>query len=252
MTVAASIVLAGGRASRLGGTSKALLRIDGRPALARVVDALIDAHRSVVVAVGPADDIVSALRYDPASDGGGTRTDDRRRRVVRTAIEAERFGGPAVAVAAGVAELLDAGVDRSTLVDVLATDLVAPADLVAALDAASAGRPAGQASPAASDASVAPASAATRPGERTEGGEDGVVLLDEEGREQWLAARIRLDALDTSLAGAAAGEPLHRRLGELRLARATAHGRVTRDIDTPADLAAYGAQVHVGDNPSCL
>ncbi|GGA68073.1 hypothetical protein GCM10011490_18200 [Pseudoclavibacter endophyticus] len=239
--VAAAIVLAGGRASRLGGTSKVLLRIHGRPALARVIDALIAAHRSSIAVVGPADEVVAALRHDPATSGGGTAGDDERRSVVRVAIEEDRFGGPAVAVAAGVAELLDAGVPGDALVDLLPCDLVRPADVVAALDAALEA-PSDEGRGAASSLSAASHDA----------GADGVMLVDEDGREQWLATRIRLDALNSALAGVEAGEPLRGRLGGLRLSRHAVGANVTPDIDTPSDVAAYGAVVHLGNGPLCL
>lgn len=203
----AAIVLAGGRGSRLGGASKALLQIDGRPALARVVDALLRAGRGVVVVVGPADDVAEAL--------GGEALEGR----VRVAIERDRFGGPAVAVAAGVAELVAAGVPGDALVDLVACDLVHPRELVAALDAAT------------SSAVLAHPEA------------DGVMLVDEHGREQWLASCIRLAALTRALADVTGGAPLRRHLNALTLVRTAEPGRATRDIDTPSDLAAYGAHM---------
>ena len=100
-----AIVLAGGRARRLGGADKLLLRVDGRPLLARVVAAVRDADQ--VVVVGPRREIplprdVTWVREDPP------------------------FGGPADAVAAGFSALQPGPGDE---VLVLAGDLVRP-DLV--------------------------------------------------------------------------------------------------------------------------
>lgn len=210
----AAIVLAGGRASRLGGASKALLRVGGRPALARVVRALLDAGRSRVVVVGPAGEVAEALEGVPDAAGADAR--------VRTTIERDRFGGPAVAVAAGVAALVEHGVAPAALVDVLACDLRKPAELVGALDAT----------------------------ERIRN-HDGLVLVDADGREQWLASRIRLERLRCALAQARPGDALRRHLGELALARVPAPAGATLDLDTPADLAAAGAVVHLGTGPRC-
>lgn len=216
-------MLAGGRGSRLGGTSKALLRISGRPALARVVDALIDAERSVIAVVGPAGEIEAALGHEGASgrdaDTASVIASDR----VRVAIETERFGGPAVAIKAGIVTLVDAGVPIEALVDLLACDLVRPVELVAALDA-----------------------------QRVRDDADGVMLVDRDGHDQWLATRIHLGALNAALAGSAAGDSLRRRLGGLDLVRVEAPDGVTVDVDTPADVAAYGAVVHLGQRPLCL
>ena len=217
---AAAIVLAGGRATRLGGTSKALLRVQGRPALARVVDALGEAGRTVVAIVGPPDEIAQAL-HGAAAATAGTAGDVR---IVGT-LERERYGGPAVAVAAGAAALADRGVPRNALVDVLACDFVRPREVVAALDEACRVAPLGQAA--------------------------GVVLVDDSGREQWLAARVRLGALTAALAGAEADASLRHFLAPLALRHAPAPDGATRDLNTPADLAAVGAVVHVGPGPTC-
>ncbi|MGO2111236.1 MAG: NTP transferase domain-containing protein [Pseudoclavibacter sp.] len=249
----ASIVLAGGRAKRLGGTSKALMRIQGRPALARVIGALIERARTSIAVVGPADHVVSALRDDPASPGGGTVGDDARRDIVRVAIEGERFGGPAVAVAAGVAELLDAGVPGEALVDVLPCDLVRPARVVAALDDASRAAIAAPTAASGDRADVATADSVAQGDEAPHNAApDGVMLVDADGREQWLATRIRLDALNAALADAAPGDSLRHRLGSLDLVRHAVSGDVTPDIDSPADVAAYGALVHLGTGSLCI
>ncbi|SKB04550.1 molybdenum cofactor guanylyltransferase [Aeromicrobium choanae] len=104
-----AIVLAGGRASRLGGIDKVLVPVDGRPLLARAIDAVAGA--GAIAVVGPRRDLdlgreVVWVREDPP------------------------FAGPAHAVAAGLAALAP-GEDDEVLV--LAADHVRPDLLVAAL-----------------------------------------------------------------------------------------------------------------------
>lgn len=93
-----AVVLAGGRATRLGGVDKPALLQGGRSLLDRALAATSDARSRVVV--GPA---------RPAPAG------------VRFVLEEPRFGGPVAAVAAGLAAL--AG--DAPLVAVLAADLPA-------------------------------------------------------------------------------------------------------------------------------
>ena len=112
---AAAIVLAGGRAARLGGLDKGALEIGGRTLLARVLDAVatagIGAWRTVVVGgEGPLPDGVRRTREEPA------------------------FGGPLAALGAGL-ELLMGEDAASEGVLVLACDLPRAASLVALLPA---------------------------------------------------------------------------------------------------------------------
>ena len=79
-----AVILAGGRATRLGGTSKPLVEVAGRSLLDRALDAATDAERIVVV--GPV----------PVPHG-----------ILRT-VEDPPFSGPAAALAAGLAALDDA------------------------------------------------------------------------------------------------------------------------------------------------
>jgi molybdopterin-guanine dinucleotide biosynthesis protein A len=104
-----AIVLAGGRASRLDGIDKLLVRVDGRALLSRAVSSVAEADR--VVVVGPAREAslpraVTWVREDPP------------------------FSGPAHAVTAGLTALAPAPDDR---VLVLAGDLIRPDLVVAAL-----------------------------------------------------------------------------------------------------------------------
>ncbi|HEX6683968.1 MAG TPA: molybdenum cofactor guanylyltransferase [Candidatus Limnocylindrales bacterium] len=94
----AAIVLAGGEASRMGGVLKPLLRIKGRTILSRVIAAVADADRIVVV--GP-----PQLRPE-LPDG------------VELTREQPPGGGPVVGLAAGMAQC--AGADE---IAVVAADL---------------------------------------------------------------------------------------------------------------------------------
>jgi molybdopterin-guanine dinucleotide biosynthesis protein A len=72
---------------------------------------------------------------------------------------------------------------------------------------------------------------------------DGAVAVDEDGREQWLTAVYRRDALLARIADQGAdkvhGLPLRRLAADLRLLRiAPATGRTALDCDTWEDVAA--------------
>lgn len=71
-----AILLAGGRGSRMGGTPKPQLEIDGRSLLARAADAVTDAGAAGPIVVGPRDESVAAahpriewMREDPPFGG---------------------------------------------------------------------------------------------------------------------------------------------------------------------------------------
>ena len=100
-----AVVLAGGRSSRLGGTAKAMLEIDGLTLLDITLDAVRDARHTVVVG-----DVV-------APPG------------ILVTREAPVFGGPAAGIAAGLAAL-DSTVDH---VLVLACDMPRVSEVVTAL-----------------------------------------------------------------------------------------------------------------------
>jgi molybdopterin-guanine dinucleotide biosynthesis protein A len=91
-----AVILAGGRAARLGGADKASMEVDGRTLLAHALDAVIDAAEVVVV-------------------GESVPTE----RPVTFALESPRYGGPAAALLTGRDALL-----RSTpRLAVLAVDM---------------------------------------------------------------------------------------------------------------------------------
>lgn len=193
MLVLDAVILMGGRAERLGGAAKGDLRVGGRTLLERVVDAAAVARDRVVVGEAGA----SELRSD-----------------VRVVREDPPYGGPAAAVAAGVAVLRPDG----DAVLLLAGDqpfvATAIAPLLEALDRA----------PEA----------------------DGVRAADADGRAQHLTCVVRRAALESAIAAASAGGPLdgvsmRRLLEPLRLAEVAVPLEATMDVDTWADADAVGA-----------
>jgi molybdopterin-guanine dinucleotide biosynthesis protein A len=177
-----AVVLAGGKAARLGGQAKPQLRVGGRTMLETVLAAVADAeHRVVVGPPQPLPDDVRRVREQPPG------------------------GGPVAALRAGLAEV------ATDVVAVLAGDLpFLTAALVADLRARLA--------------------------------DDGVLVVDEGGRDQYLLGVWRTAALR------AATEDVH---GPTSLRRVMAPLVVVRhrpprepgtpapwtDCDTPADLA---------------
>jgi len=104
-----AVILTGGRAARLGGVPKALVRLEGATLLERAVDA--------ARAAGAADVIVAGPEVDPAPDQ------------VRWVREDPAFTGPAAALRAAMSI---AATDAAWTL-VLAVDLIRPADAVARL-----------------------------------------------------------------------------------------------------------------------
>lgn len=177
-----AVVLAGGKAARLGGQAKPQLEVGGRTMLAAVLDAVADAELRVVV--GPP---------QPVPDG------------VRQVREEPPRGGPVAALRAGLAEV---GTD---VVAVLAGDLPF---LTRALVADLRGRLT----------------------------DDGVLVVDEGGRDQYLLGVWRTAALRAVSADVRGPTSLRRVLAPLAVTRY--RPRVEpgtpppwTDCDTPADLA---------------
>lgn len=108
----AAIVLAGGRATRLGGADKAAVTLNGETLLSRSCRALMPLEPQQIVVVGPAQLLPAAWP-------------------VRFVVEEPRFSGPAQAIATAVAALN--GLDDSTRVTLLPCDLIEPAAAVTAL-----------------------------------------------------------------------------------------------------------------------
>ena len=191
--LAAAVILAGGRGDRLGGTDKPALRLGPRSLL----DICLDAVRGCpTVVVGPPRELpaeVIATREHPAG------------------------GGPAAAVAAGIAALPPLPSDA--VVAVLAADLpgidrATIARLTAALTAA---EPDGQ-----------------EPGGAEPG---GAVLVDDAGRRQYLIGTWRLDRLRAAMARRPdwSGAPLRRLLEPIDTVEVAAVHRESADVDTPED-----------------
>lgn len=65
----------------------------------------------------------------------------------------------------------------------------------------------------------------------------GAILVDAEGRRQWLLGVWRRDALEDALPDDPAGKSLGRTLGTLPLVEVAAENGEADDVDTPADLA---------------
>ena len=166
-----AIVLAGGRATRLGGVDKAKLMVDGRTLLDRTLDAVSGASTVVVVGEVEAPGAV----------------------VVQ---ESPRYGGPAAAIGAGLAEV------------------TAPWVLIAACD-----------HPFVAEA-VGPLLAA-RSG-------DGAVAVDADGRRQHLLCVVSSHALRDAVAAQAKLTDLaaHRLLEPLELTEIPLPPRATHDVDS--------------------
>lgn len=178
----AALVLAGGRAARLGGQAKPQLEVGGRTMLAAVLGAVVDAaHRVVVGPPQPVPKDVVVVREQPPG------------------------GGPVTALRAGLRAV------ESDVVALLAGDLpFLSAPLVAQLRAALVG--------------------------------DGVLVVDDGGRDQFLLGVWRTAALRAALPGGGGPTSLRRVLAPLavdRLRPTVPPGAPPPwlDCDTPADLA---------------
>jgi molybdopterin-guanine dinucleotide biosynthesis protein A len=193
-----ALILAGGRSARLGGVPKQGLTYDGETLLRRSIAAAGGAR--AVVVVGP-----------PA---GETPAGTLRCR------EEPPFGGPAAAIAAGLATLEQADGTRPPLTLVLACDMP----------------------------NVRRAVAALRAGLRAAGPDaegDGVVAVSEDGRRQPLVGFYSTAALHRSAMGLAAGGALENGsvralLASLDLKPVAVPAGSTADVDTWDDAATLG------------
>ena len=177
-----AVVLAGGRAARLGGRAKPQLVVGERTILDAVLAAVAGAGRRVVV--GPPQPVPAEVRLVREEPPGG---------------------GPVAALHAGLAEV------EADVVAVLAGDLpFVTADLVHELLRRLSG--------------------------------DGVLVVDDTGRDQLLLGVWRTAVLRQALPAQSAHAPLRRVLAPLAVRRVrppVAPGRPPpwTDCDTPADLA---------------
>ncbi|WP_253908510.1 molybdenum cofactor guanylyltransferase [Arthrobacter sp. H41] len=207
-----AVVLAGGRSSRLGGTPKANLTVQGRSLLEITCLAVADAHRIVVV--GPDSAVPAALTELLRARFG---TGGPELRVVR---EDPPFAGPAAALAAALVRpgALDPLESSPGLLAVLACDMPHAGQLLKLLLAA-----------AARDPSVS-------------------LVAEEEGRNQPLAALYRRDALETAVADAAAAGgtanlSMKKLLARVRTREVPVPPGTTLDVDTWDDARALGVDV---------
>ena len=177
-----AVVLAGGRAARLGGQAKPQLEVGGRTMLAAVLAAVTDATRRVVV--GPAqpvpEDVVLVREKPPG-------------------------GGPVAALRAGLARV------ETDVVAVLAGDL-----------------------PFLTTAAIGELRARLRA--------DGVLVVDDSGRDQLLLGVWRTEPLQAAVSRSSGPTSMRRTLSGLAFDRwrpVVAQGTPPPwlDCDTPADLA---------------
>lgn len=188
-----AVILAGGRATRLGGVPKSTLKYDGASLLSRALDAAAGASTVVVVGPGP-----SGLP-----------------RGVLTAREEPAYGGPAAAIAAGLAALSTRPKAKWTLV--LACDMPNAARGVPALQAVL----------------------------EHDANSEGAMAESADGRRQPLLGMYDTGALEREVAIASAGSGLtdssvFRLLARLNVLAVAVPEGSTDDVDTWEDAAALG------------
>lgn len=214
------LILAGGEARRLGGADKPMVEIGGSTLLDRVIEACTEAvHDAPPYATGSpgfaaARAVASATGTAGAADAFGVVTVvgpvRPTRRPVRWVREDPPGGGPVAAIAAGLS------VCCAPYVGVFAADLpFLTANVIHSLWTTI-----------------------------TESGDsDGAVTVDTDGREQWLTAVYRREALLARIAQQRAtgndlrGLPLRRLVRDLRLIRIAPAGQSVLDCDTWEDVA---------------
>lgn len=219
-----ALVLAGGSATRLGGTDKPAVQVGARPLLDRVLNACADASRTVVV--GPRRQTV---------------------RPVRWASEQPPGGGPLAALDAGLREV------TAPAVLVLSADLpFLSSGTVRAMTGALDGRTPGN---GATGGSRMPGTGSTGVGRTPDGGAapDGILLTDADGRDQPLAAVYRTESLRRELAllatehGSVRNLPVRALTHELDLLRHR-DPVASFDCDTWEDMAAARSRIREHGN----
>ena len=220
-----AVILAGGRSSRLDGVPKQSLTYHGDSLLRRSVAAAVGARTAVVV--GP--------------DAGDMPAGFLRCR------EEPPFGGPAAAIAAGLAALAASGHNRPRLTLVLACDMPNVGQAVAALKAAMNVMAKGAGGPAAAGPVPGGSSAAGPvPGGQPAGVEpDGVVAVSGDGRRQPLVGFYSTAALQRSVAeleskGGLINGSVRALLASLDVQLVAVPAGSTADVDTWDDAAALG------------
>lgn len=205
------MILAGGRATRLGGVPKPSLKYDGATLLSHALKAARGA--SAVVVVGPDASVAGDIGRGGA--GRSSETGGQSAKVLR-AREEPVFAGPAAAIAAGLAALNENS--SST-----------PWTLVLACDMPHASRGVG----------LLLAAVASAP--RVE----GVMAVSPDGRKQPLLGVYRTAALEREVAVASEGSGLtnssvFRLLARLNVLDVDVPAGSTDDVDTWEDAAALG------------
>jgi molybdopterin-guanine dinucleotide biosynthesis protein A len=211
-----AIVLAGGAGRRLGGVDKATIDIASRQLLDRALDAVSSAQH--VVVVGPARTLPVHIAQVSETPPGG---------------------GPVAAVAAGLARL------ESPVVVVLACDMpFVSAEvvdrLVGALGSIGPVGPLGPVDPVDAVGAVGPVG--SDPGIRARASgpadKDGAMLVDVDGRQQYLAAAYRASRLrqEISRLGSPDGAAMRHLVRGLTMVELTSDPEVTLDCDTWADV----------------
>lgn len=225
-----AIVLAGGRASRLGGHPKPQLTYRGATLLDHALDAVDGARLTVVVGPGPGEPGGPDAPVEGRATPGFPRAGTRPSRLVLYTREVPLYAGPLAALGAGLAALecppgqnagQSSGQDAEAVPDwvvVVAADLPRAPDAVAAL----LGRACDVAAPD-----------PVRPGPSV----GGVVGEDGEGRIQPLLAVYRREALGAALSqlsthGGLADRPMRHLIARLDLLPLKLPPGVSDDVDT--------------------
>jgi len=204
-----AIVVAGGRATRLGGIDKTALVYRGRSLLAGVLGAVTGAERICVVG------------SDAPLPAG-----------VLSAVEEPRWGGPAAAIVAGLRALDSGGAaEGGAARGDAAWVLVSAADLVRADEAVTALLTTLE--HLAGSVALGAAQSLTL---------DGVISVDARGHRQPLLAVYRLVALRSAAAAAGDAENLSVKslIGALNLVEVALPDELSADVDTAADAARLG------------
>jgi molybdopterin-guanine dinucleotide biosynthesis protein A len=204
-----AILLAGGRASRMGGIDKPGLLVDGVSMRDRAIAAATAAGAAPVVVVGPEPRATAGGASERAEGSApAPAASDRPAESVRWVREDPPFSGPTAAV---VTALATVGADAAEWTLLLACDLPRPEAAVARL--------------ADGIRSLAPES-------------DGVCLADEDGRMQWLTGVYRTAALARAAAALPDGgrdQPVRALVAGLSVDVLSDTEASARDVDTWED-----------------
>jgi len=198
-----AIVVAGGRAKRLGGIDKTALVWHGRSLLDGVLAAVSAAERTCVVGSDA-----------PLPDA------------VLRAVERPRWGGPAAAVVAGLEALAEAPLPHPEWIVVLAGDLVRADDAVHLL---------------LDELTRIHASTAVESGDRPV--EGLISVDGDGRRQPLLAVYLRTALLRAAAARPAENLAVTSLIGGLDLVEVRLPAALSDDVDTPADAARLGIEL---------